>query len=150
MKEYVSAGPFNCPGSENEGSGSGSKGWIAFVVAIPVTLIIIVIGFFAIRSEWVQQRLPRVRALANKSTGYLFLKNQGEDNRLVDEDEHAIGTLEEEPSPHSLEDEDTTSLHSHTPAATTLGSINSGNETPNLISIDDKPLTSFDEFDPRK
>jgi len=147
--EYVGTGPFDCPGSDNEGSGSGSKGWIAFVVAIPVTLILVVIGFFALRSEWVQKRLPVVRAFASKSTGYLFLGKHGEDNRLVDDDEHAIGTLEEEPSPHSLEDEDTTTLHSHTPLpSNTLSSINSGADTPNLISIDEKP-SSFDEFDPR-
>jgi len=154
IPEYEPLGPLPCPEPDNgQGSSSGSKGWIAFVVAIPVAVILIVIGFFALRSEWVQSRLPVVKAFANSKAGYLFLRNKGEDNRLIDDDEHGgLGTLEEEPSPHSLEDDDT--LHSHTPAPVPSTSINSSSQdsAPNLISIDDKPttLSTFDEFDPRK
>jgi len=153
LPEYEPLGPFPCPDSgDDTGSSSGGKGWVAFVVTIPIAIILLVIGFFALRSEWVQNKLPIVKAFANSKAGYLFLRNKGEDNRLVDDDEQGgLGTLEEEPSPHSLDDDET--LHSHTPAVVPSSSINATKEdtTPNLISIDDKPgLSSFDEFDPRK
>jgi len=94
---YWGDGPYDCPSP-----GGKSYGWVAAVVIVALVIIVLVVTFFAIRSEWVRDKVPFVKKLHGWKVGYFGMQNQpdtiGEELDLEDSgnEEFIIGGDEDE------------------------------------------------------